>query len=1859
MITQPQALVQPHKSISNPLLKTPTSSTPLKSNYPKSLIILINTRIRGHPKIKYEPNMSVPSIGSKTVYFDPVIKINNSVAKTVPKGYPPSELYTQFFDKGTFDSLISRTLSQSYIGQKTKTIEQATEEGFIDNNIKITLNQLFKTDSIFYIDRQPYTINNFDWDTGDWIVGTKKIEQNFEMGNYGQGMHAMMEMQFNKEQEMSANEEYKKFVKDHPSAIHGKINPKFSNFGENEFLAQDIAAGISKKIGKVDAAAAAAAAADVTINPVLQGQLPDAARQLIAVNTVIDSSLTNNTPSIHNDPISKSILNEINNVYNEEKAKNPNLKILFDKYEKCYKDYQLYSEKYKILLGIINKNTNDINADESDTLKKDLLDNNETIIEKLNKSEDNNSLINRRISFMVDTLKTPQILALPAGIVIPDQNVLIRSLEGVKTLFLPLITSLEQILPQALDKKTPEELLQFQFEIITLNKNIDDVNTTFKDILDSLNTIYDYENITSSNKDKFILQLQQIKQIYQKQNKIIKELLVKFKETNFDFINPQDKSNSLLLIKGNYDKMLEIFIKMITKAKQDGDTLQTIIRSPDQQQKKNKFFEILTKILNIKKTYFSTYILALKVFYKKLEAQNLYLYAFRDFIKVLVDIQKAKLDLTKKSKFDLISEMKNEYNSIDVLKLFISYTLLNFDYTSYSSILNDDVYINKFLNLKQLIKTLLSKLDNIENTLNVKENFEKYYDFPMLLNIEKNQLDSYIYYLLTFEFENESIIMNILSEKTDEFFKHIRSLSVESINKTYIISKDYNNTFPDNQQRVDFLDRFNKGTSPNEKMSLLYLRSAQVKSEVKHIKEYKYLLNAQIISYTFITLYTKISAITAARKLAYYSQKKNLNNTQLDDTNIMKLYYDTIKKNIRNINGIIPESIWWNVNDLDRNIDINILENKNYKADAIYYGELFESEINSLEIKFKSAIDLFIPYIDKISILNSCNAITDPANLFEPYISSNEQVYKDFFNKFINNENNTEICIRQFRYLYERLNLLSLNPIQPNVNTINEITNWTVNEFIYSHSNEPSNSIFSSFATALNGQLIVTKKITLNRYAASPDGRYNPNGNNSNYRDFKFTPYSLRSAIFDYFNSGIADVDHYITFYVEKAKNFCIYFLRPYLKMADNSKFEKEVKAYMYTFLISEWEKIRFMFVNMDLQANILDIINTTFITGGVNYDNGNHIQRRVLQNLYYNIACIIPHGLIALTLLQVKQNIANRIRQDILNKQIYSGDNEIITILDKIFKVKTVIIDNYQTEIKLGSLIQFRGPIDEIYTGHVKEIIPPLNPDARNNYEAEKNRMLPHFYEKFFLVEKQKIYLIKINEFFKSRILELNVGNLNLPMYNDIIIKIENILNILSIIKFPFNNIMDAVGNLFFLTIETTFAQGNIRTYLETPLGRGRPSHLTEFAISMPALFATLIAYYPSYTIEVKNLDKYTINCQKIIEFIQPFYSITPVNNTLISTDPVDDVIFLSYDNLTNKYSNFFNNTINNFIFNYYDPLQPIQLPNIPIYLCYLIFESLVKYSLDPNDHHPNINQYFIAFPNGFIALMNQYDQNYAAISPPLADPNYVAPAVIAPNQVIDAGPIRRGLRVRRQLNLANNNWRGGANSFEDRYTNNRSASIFTRDQDGRLSYYVIIDLDLYPGKDKIPAAQKVVLRCQNRYEKIRQAWAKLFGLEYRPNELYVSGYVPPSPANMQNNGRRDYDNSGRRDEGRRDYDNSGRRDDGRRDYDNSGRRDDGRRDDRRRDDGRRDEGRRDYDNSGRRDEGRRDEGRRDEGRRDEGRRDEGRRDYDNSGRRDDGRRDDGRRRDEYRGGNNKKYTSKRRFEYKNNNRTRNKQIK
>ena len=57
------------------------------------------------------------------------------------------------------------------------TIKKSCEEKVIDNNIKTTLDVLFKSGNVLEIDKKPYTVYNYTWLPGDWLIYSNDLKK--------------------------------------------------------------------------------------------------------------------------------------------------------------------------------------------------------------------------------------------------------------------------------------------------------------------------------------------------------------------------------------------------------------------------------------------------------------------------------------------------------------------------------------------------------------------------------------------------------------------------------------------------------------------------------------------------------------------------------------------------------------------------------------------------------------------------------------------------------------------------------------------------------------------------------------------------------------------------------------------------------------------------------------------------------------------------------------------------------------------------------------------------------------------------------------------------------------------------------------------------------------------------------------------------------------------------------------------------------------------------------------------------------------------------------------------------------------------------------------------------------------------------------------------------------------------------------------------------------------------------------------------------------------------------------------------------------------------------------------------------
>lgn len=63
----------------------------------------------------------------------------------------------------------------------------------------------------------------------------------------------------------------------------------------------------------------------------------------------------------------------------------------------------------------------------------------------------------------------------------------------------------------------------------------------------------------------------------------------------------------------------------------------------------------------------------------------------------------------------------------------------------------------------------------------------------------------------------------------------------------------------------------------------------------------------------------------------------------------------------------------------------------------------------------------------------------------------------------------------------------------------------------------------------------------------------------------------------------------------------------------------------------------------------------------------------------------------------------------------------------------------------------------------------------------------------------------------------------------------------------------------------------------------------------------------------------------------------------------------------------------------------------------------------------------------------------------------------------------------------------------------------VISKDTKSKLSFYITIELELFPGKTA-SALDKSVVKCQSVFERIREAWSEIFGYQYRPAPMYLT---------------------------------------------------------------------------------------------------------------------------------------------------------
>jgi hypothetical protein len=157
---------------------------------PRLIFIRVKTNVPGYQSFTFKPFMTVPSMkdekfikeNGNNVYFYALKKLDKELIIKLPDNA------SVFFEKSLFKCLLN-----FHGNQKEKTIDYATEYGYVDANIQILLDTLFPKDRTgkFYIQTKndvlvPYTVVSTMWTKGDWMLdgkGSNKLPNNIKYGS--------------------------------------------------------------------------------------------------------------------------------------------------------------------------------------------------------------------------------------------------------------------------------------------------------------------------------------------------------------------------------------------------------------------------------------------------------------------------------------------------------------------------------------------------------------------------------------------------------------------------------------------------------------------------------------------------------------------------------------------------------------------------------------------------------------------------------------------------------------------------------------------------------------------------------------------------------------------------------------------------------------------------------------------------------------------------------------------------------------------------------------------------------------------------------------------------------------------------------------------------------------------------------------------------------------------------------------------------------------------------------------------------------------------------------------------------------------------------------------------------------------------------------------------------------------------------------------------------------------------------------------------------------------------------------------------------------------------------------------------
>jgi len=1165
---------------------------------------------------------------------------------------------------------------------------------------------------------------------------------------------------------------------------------------------------------------------------------------------------------------------------------------------------------------------------------------------------------------------------------------------------------------------------------------------------------------------------------------------------------------------------------------------------------------------------------------------------------------------------DILKEIKKEYANIihyeDKITLAIKcidtdiniYELLSSETSTSELNENSQAYFKNIKQFQQKNNKLIKEAPTLMSEQNIQEFISDFKLNPSLLDVEKNQLDMYIF-VISFTYElNELNIWKIYYDGTDKLTNEM----IYYFNETVIPKIDLFNINTKNIEAIEkkiktkfplFTGAINKSTTvdtsykmlsflkPNtpsgptkqpdvsyvlvdsNEMPLINREDPELnENEYNEYKKYETqmieFIRLKVEMYDFIILFTFLLQIKCLRLDNLLISERNVAYIDKLILEVENKYYVSIRYSlIADPNTQIPPSFFWKTNKLN---DVLIIKNKieaTKKSQKIQNHKITKIKIATNENKkyCSKLFDLLYPVMGKKGIESQCRQLIDGISqiphvttlisfsLFSNEVNSKNididttielnhnilVVFKSIYHTGDDFDEDDEIVIDQDWIVYTNYEYIKLTMDNTDANYVNAPMNYL-------------NIPLAAIATALNGQLDYLNATSINMYTEVL------NQNKPSIRRFSVS--SLLKLVTDYGKEIIDAFDynfsHLINIESKVKKDIIEFSMGRYIEGIQNldlttgnsvDKIELLVE-YLYSKkmtvplffrknfedcvikIIEEVLQITFIIIDMyDEPSNydyntgengeMEDIVlykNRKYVITDINNTDPNDVKYNI--KYYYTDHSKDPDGDpsgmegfqdvfqdIIINDLKYVGNINKPLKHKfILNcdgNDFSSGknENEYIFLLRK----PNTMYNNYEAvrnsswasfvcnqdqipeyivtwnsidclnidindipkfENNLGNIYKISSQLDEYDEAEAEDV---SKEDRWNNVKKEINMEITN------VLDNIKKYTEKTTD---DKINQMSLNEINFYIQENKML--TDILSTLSVVFTDYPD-LDIDKNKINIDIEENKLQNIKRKLLSS-------SDNKEIASTVPTIWEKLKENPNYFKNEMKSLEQFIENYKYYLQ-----------TNKINITD-VDKYFLDKIDTYISDLRNF---------------KSTGQRPEIPeSWVSYIPVEERKKNPIQEtiDDISSSSDASLDNISSGGSKprdLLKEYavvnnDTHYDRVSTPYRQP-YGQPY---------GQPMRQpygqpyGQPMRQPYGQPMRQPYGQPNPYNMSYLNYSPQYNIAKETKSKLSYYITIELELFPGTD-MDTIQKYSVKCQSKFEKIREAWAKLFGYQYRPSQM------------------------------------------------------------------------------------------------------------------------------------------------------------